>query len=222
MSSTINNQGIYMKKLLLAAAIATISSGALAAENNGYYLGAEAGYTRVDNTAQQDANTLVSILGGSATVTSDTGMALGKIFAGYQFTENFSTEIGAYRTSSFNESASGVTRGATAYTMTANTNVYGVEGSVLVRPSVSTGLNGLFGRVGGHWDKIETEYSVSANGAAASGNHWNSGTGFLVGAGYDVNIDKNLTGRLAYTYYDSVAGTDGYANVGSVALMYKF
>ena len=32
-----------MKKLLLAAAIATISSGALAAENNGYYLGAEAG-----------------------------------------------------------------------------------------------------------------------------------------------------------------------------------
>ena len=211
-----------MKKLLIAASVAAISSGAFAAENNGFYLGLEAGYTRVDNTAQQDANTLVRVLGGSATVTSDTGMALGKIFAGYQFTENFSAEIGAYRTSEFDEKASGVTGGSAAYTVTAKTDVYGVEGSVLVRPSISTGLNGLFGRVGGHWDKIDTTYTASANGAAASGDHWNSGTGFLVGAGYDVNIDKNLTGRLAYTYYDSVAGTDGYANVGSVAVFYKF
>ena len=211
-----------MKKLLLAAAIATISSGAIAAENNGFYLGVEAGYTKVEDTAQQDANTLVRILGGSATVTSDTGMAIGKLFAGYQFTENFSAEIGAYRTSEFDERASGVTGGSAAYTVTAKTNVYGVEGSLLVRPSVSSGLNGLFGRVGGHWDKIETEFTASANGASANGNHWNSGTGFLVGAGYDAEISKNVNARASWTYYDSVAGTDGYANVGSVAVFYKF
>ena len=211
-----------MKKLLLAAAIATISSGALAAENNGYYLGAEAGYTRVDNTAQQDANTLVSILGGSATVTSDTGMALGKIFAGYQFTENFSAEIGAYRTSDFDMKAAGISGGSVAYTATSTTNVYGVEGSLLVRPNVSTGLNGLFLRAGGHWDKAESDVSAAGAGATATGSYWVSGSGFLAGAGYDVNVDKNLTGRVSYTYYDSVAGTDAYANVGSVSLMYKF
>ena len=62
-----------MKKLLTAASIAVISLGALAAENNAFYAGVEAGYTRVEDTAQKDANYLVSVLGGSVTVTSDTG-----------------------------------------------------------------------------------------------------------------------------------------------------
>ena len=210
-----------MKKILLASLLA-LPVMAIAADNQGPYVGLELGYTRIDDAAQQTANDLVGALGGSATVRSDTGMAIGKVFAGYQFTENFSAEIGAYRTSDFDMSASGITRGAAAYTATSTTNVYGVEGSFLLRPSVSTGLNGLFLRAGGHWDKAESDVSASANGASATGNYWVSGTGFLAGAGYDVNVDKNLTGRVSYTYYDSVAGTDAYANVGSVALMYKF
>ena len=210
-----------MKKILLATLLA-LPVIAIAADNQGPYVGLELGYTRIDDAAQQTANDLVGAVGGSATVRSDTGMAIGKVFAGYQFTENFSAEIGAYRTSDFDMSASGITRGAAAYTATSTTNVYGVEGSFLLRPSVSTGLNGLFLRAGGHWDKAESDVSASANGASATGNYWVSGTGFLAGAGYDVNVDKNLTGRVSYTYYDSVAGTDAYANVGSVALMYKF
>ena len=51
-----------MKKLLIAAVVAVVSSGALAAENNAFYLGAEAGYTRIEDTTQQNANTLVNIL----------------------------------------------------------------------------------------------------------------------------------------------------------------
>jgi len=211
-----------MKKLLITASIAAFSLGALAAENNAFYLGVEAGYTRVEDTAQKDANYLVSVLGGSVTVTSDTGMALGKIFAGYQFTENLSAEIGAYKTSDFNESAAGVTRGAAAYTISANTDVYGYEASFLVRPNVSTGLNGLFGRFGGHWDKIETTYAASAAGATANGNQWNTGTGFLVGAGYDAEISKDVKARAGWTYYDGVAGTEVYANVGSIAVIVKF
>ena len=211
-----------MKKLLIAAIVAAISSGAFAAENNAFYLGAEAGYTRIEDTSQQNANTLVSLLGGSVVVTSDTGMALGKIFAGYQFTENLSAEIGAYKTSDFNESAAGVTRGAAAYTVSATTDVYGYEASFLVRPNVSTGLNGLFGRIGGHWDKLETTYAASAAGASANGNQWNSGTGFLVGAGYDAEISKDVKARAGWTYYDGVAGTEVYANVGSVAVIVKF
>ena len=210
-----------MKKILLASLL-TLPVMAFAADNQGPYLGLEVGYTRIDDAAQQTANDLVRVLGGSATVRSDTSMAIGKIFAGYQFTENFSAEIGAYRTSDFDMSASGVTSGSAAYTASSSTNVYGVEGSFLVRPSVSTGLNGLFVRAGGHWDKAETDISASSNGGSATGNYWVSGSGFLAGAGYDVNVDKNLTGRVSYTYYDSVAGTDAYANVGSIALMYKF
>ena len=210
-----------MKKILLVSLLSLPVLG-IAADNQGPYIGIEVGYTGVEDTAQQDANTLVRVLGGSATVTSDTGMAIGKLFGGYQFTENFSAEIGAYRTSEFDERGSGVTGGSAAYTVTAKTSVYGAEGSILLRPSVSTGLNGLFVRAGGHWDRVETDFTASANGASVNGNRWQSGTGFLAGAGYDVTVDKNLTGRVSYTYYDSVAGTDAYANVGSISLMYKF
>jgi len=211
-----------MKKLLIASLLAAISTGTLAAENNAFYLGAEAGYTRIEDTTQENANTLVRILGGSATVTSDTGMAVGKIFAGYQFTENLSAEIGAYRTSDFDERASGVTGDGDAYTVTAKTDVYGYEGSFLIRPNISTGLNGLFGRFGGHWDKIESNFTASAAGASANGNQWISGSGFLVGAGYDAEISKGVNARAGWTYYDNVAGTEAYANVGSVAVFVKF
>ena len=221
MPSTINNQRIYMKKILLASLLA-LPVMAIAADNQGPYAGVEVGYTRIDNTAQQTANNLVGAVGGSAAVTSDSGMAIGKLFAGYQFTENFSAEIGAYRTSDFDMKAAGISSGGTAYTASSSTNIYGVEGSFLIRPNVSTGLNGLFGRFGGHWDKAESDVSAAGAGATATGNYWVSGSGFLAGAGYDVNVDKNLTGRVSYTYYDSVAGTDAYANVGSLALMYKF
>jgi opacity protein-like surface antigen len=220
MISPINNKGTYMKKILLASLLA-LPVMAIAAESQGPYVGVEVGYTRIDNAAQQAANDLVRALGGSAAVTSDSGMAIGKLFAGYQFTENFSTEIGAYRTSEFNMKAAGVTRGSAAYTGTSSSSVYGVEASLLLRPSVSTGLNGLFGRFGGHWDRVEQDAAL-AGGVAGYGNAWASGTGFLVGAGYDVNVDKNLTGRVSYTYYDSIASTDSYANVGSLSLMYKF
>jgi hypothetical protein len=210
-----------MKKILLASLL-TLPVMAIAADNQGPYAGVEVGYTRIDNAAQQTANNLVGAVGGSAAVTSDSGMAIGKLFAGYQFTENFSAEIGAYRTSDFDMKAAGISSGGTAYTASSSTNIYGVEGSFLIRPNVSTGLNGLFGRFGGHWDKAESDVSAAGAGATATGNYWVSGSGFLAGAGYDVNVDKNLTGRVSYTYYDNVAGTDAYANVGSLALMYKF
>jgi hypothetical protein len=221
LTSTINNKGTYMKKILLASLL-TLPVMAIAADNQGPYAGVEVGYTRIDNAAQQTANNLVGAVGGSAAVTSDSGMAIGKLFAGYQFTENFSAEIGAYRTSDFDMKAAGISSGGTAYTASSSTNIYGVEGSFLIRPNVSTGLNGLFGRFGGHWDKAESDVSAAGAGATATGNYWVSGSGFLAGAGYDVNVDKNLTGRVSYTYYDNVAGTDAYANVGSLALMYKF
>ena len=210
-----------MKKLIIASFL-TMPLVVMAADNQGPYLGVELGYTRIDDAAQNTANNLVGAVGGSATVTSDTSMAIGKIFAGYQFTENFSAEIGAYRTSDFDMHASGTASGGAAYTATSSTNVYGVEGSLLLRPSVSTGLNGLFGRIGGHWDKAESDVSASSGGSRATGNYWVSGSGFLAGLGYDAEISKNVNARISYTYYDSVAGADAYANVGSVAVFYKF
>jgi Outer membrane protein beta-barrel domain len=217
MSSTINNQGIYMKKLLLAAAIATISSGAVAADNSNTYAGVQLGYANSSSSGQDTANNIVRQVGGVVSVSQSSGSALGRAFAGYQFNENISTEIGIYRTSSLKANFAGVTGGSVAYTGSINAYAWGGDASILIRPSVSTGLNGLFGRVGGHWDSIE--YSGCSARCASSSE---SGTGFLAGAGYDASFDKNLLGRVEYTYYDSLAGGNSSANTGSVSLMYKF
>jgi opacity protein-like surface antigen len=220
MISPIINKGTYMKKILQALLLA-LPVIAIAAESQGSYVGVEVGYTRIDDAAQQTANDLVRSLGGVATVSADAGVGLGKLFAGYKFNENIGAEIGAYRTSDFDMKASGITGGSASYVGTSSTNVYGAEASLLLRPSVSTGLNGLFVRFGGHWDRAEQDASIAGgvNGYATS---WRSGTGFLAGAGYDINVDKNIAGRIGYTYLDSIAGSNAYANVGSLSLMYKF
>jgi hypothetical protein len=207
-----------MKKLLILATVAVISSTALAAEKNGGYGGIELGYTRIDDAAQDTANSLVAVNGGSSSVRSDTSMAVGRLFAGYSFNENISAEFGAYRTSDFDQTFSGVTSGSAAYSGTASLYNYGVDYSLLVRPGVATGLNGLFARFGGHWS--ETNVDVTVTGG--SGYAYVRGSGWLAGLGYDAEISKDATVRTSWTYRDKISGEDAYANIGSVALMFKF
>ena len=207
-----------MKKLLILATVAAISSAALAAEKNGGYGGIELGYTRIDDAAQDTANSLVAVNGGSSSVRSDTGMAVGRIFIGNNFNENIGAEFGAYRTSEFDQTFSGVTRTGGAYSGTASLDNYGVDYSLLVRPSVSTGLNGLFARFGGHWS--ETNVDVTVTGGSGYG--YVRGSGWLAGLGYDAEISKEATLRASWTYRDQISGEDAYANIGSLGLVFKF
>jgi hypothetical protein len=206
-----------MKKIVVATLLA-LPILSIAADNKSSYAGVELGYTRIDDAAQDTANSLVAVNGGSSSVRSDTGMAIGRIFAGYSFNENIAAEFGAYRTTDFDQSFTGLTRSGGAYSGTVNLNNYGVDYSLLLRPSVSTGLNGLFARVGGHWS--ETDVSVTVTGGSGYG--YAKGSGWLAGLGYDAEISKDLTARASWTYRDSISGEDAYANVASAALMYKF
>ncbi len=214
-----------MKNILLASAILTalVSSNALAedAKTSGAYAGAELGYSRVKNDAQEVANGLVSELGGSVIVTQDSGVAVGRLFAGYNINENIAVELGYLHTADINLNAAGVAGNSVAYTGAADTSIKGVDYAVLIRPSASTGLNGVFAKVGGHSLKASTDMSLTGT-STVSFNDSVKGSGFLLGLGYQAPISSNIDARATYTYYDNVAGEDGHANVFSLGILAKF
>ena len=214
-----------MKKILIATAVisALVSSQAFAEDAKlvGAYAGAELGYTKVESDAQATANALVNAVGGSVIVTQDSGVAIGRLFAGYNINENFAVELGYLQTSDVNLKAAGVAGNSVAYTGNANLSVSGVDYAVLIRPSVSTGLNGLFAKIGGHYLEASVDGTLTGTSTASFSSSV-KGSGFLVGFGYQAAVADNVDVRATYTYYDSVAGGNGYANVVSVGLLGKF
>ena len=214
-----------MKNIVLALALTALSSQAFAADTKTvaglWYGGVELGYSKVKSDAQSTANNLVSKVGGSATVTQDTGVAIGRIFAGYNVNENLAVELGYIHTSDVSQNAAGVAGNSVAYTASANVSVSGVDYSVLLRPSISSGWNGLFGKIGGHYLEASTDYTVTGI-STVSGTYNVSGGGFLAGLGYDGSVAENIDFRTSYTYYNSLAGGNGHANVFSIGILGKF
>ena len=214
-----------MKNILISSAILAVlvSPNAFAeeAKTTGAYAGAELGYSKVKNDSQELANGLVSEVGGSVIVTQDTGVATGRLFAGYNINENFAVELGYLHTTDINVDAAGVTGNSVAYTAAADISLKGVDYAVLIRPSTSTGLNGLFAKVGGHYLKASTDISLTTSSSVSLSDSFKGG-GFLLGLGYQAPISSNIDARATYTYYDNVAGEDGHANVFSLGILAKF
>jgi opacity protein-like surface antigen len=210
-----------MKKLLAVAVLATLSTGAMSQSfKQGFYAGAELGATRVDDNAQTFANTLVANNGGSASVTQNTSVGVGRLFAGYKVTENFDLEVGYFQTGDIDYTFAARTRNNIPYSGTSSVSVNGFDYSVLIRPNISTGYNAAFLKLGGHTAKTKLETSgVNLVGGNAS----ESGTGYLYGAGYDINVAKNMDVRLQATRLQKVSGeSDNNATVFSVGILGKF
>jgi opacity protein-like surface antigen len=214
-----------MKKLVIALAVtsALISIQVFAADTKlvGAYGGVELGYSKVENDAQSTANSLVNEVGGAVTVTQDTSVAIGRAFGGFNINENIAVELGYIRTSDVSQQAAGVAGNSVAYTAKADVSVSGVDYSVLLRPSLASGWNGLFGRVGGHYLEASSDVTVTAASTVTMSRNV-SGGGFLVGLGYDTSVSDNIDLRASYTYLNNLAGGDGYANVFSIGVLGKF
>lgn len=215
-----------MKKIILtigligAAATFSVNAQSFVA---GPYAGVEIGVDSAQNRAQENANSLVSQVGGSASVTQNTSLYDGRVFGGYKVIENVDLELGYILTSNITSNATGISRGNVAYTAQAKTYYNGFDYSVLLRPSLSTGLNNLFLRVGGTY--LTQNNTVSASSAYSSASTWNnvSGSGYIVGIGYDIPVSKTFDVRAAYNYLGNISGvSNNSTNRISVGLVGKF
>lgn len=210
-----------LKKIgVIAAMMGMAFAGNAMAE--GWYLGAEYGSAK-EKESSSIAQGLVDAVGGSASSVQDTSVGVGKIFAGYGFTENFGVELGYISSGSMDASFSGVSGSSIAYAGTASKKTSGFDYAAIIRPSQSSGLNGLFFRAGGHTLTVDTTVSLSVGASSGVTNDSTSGSGTLYGIGYDANISKNADLRIAYTAYNSIGGVSGNdANVFSLGALLKF
>jgi len=214
------------RNILLASLLAIASSGAMAQNANfkaGPYAGIEFGFATVKDQSQSSANQIVGILGGRATVTQSQSIFDGRIFGGYKIIENIDLELGYTQSSTLSQTVTGVTGGSVAYSGKADISYSGFDYSILVRPSLSTGLNGLFFRAGGTYLTQQDKVSLSAGGASASATNNTSGSGYLLGLGYDIPLTKSIDVRAAYNYVGNIAGVaNSYSNRFSIGILGKF
>ena len=212
-----------MKKIMVAAGlIAGVASFGASAQTftPKFYAGAEVGYSAVDNNAQNVANTLVATNGGSASVTQNTGIATGRIFGGYKVIEYVDVELGAFRGGNVNYNFAAIGGGGAPYSGTTSIYTQGIDYSVLLRPSMSSGFNNLFVRLGGIWSQ-ENQSTSGTN--VTGGNGTTSGSGYIYGLGNDVPVDKTFDARLSINRLQNIAGNSSdNATVYSVGILAKF
>jgi hypothetical protein len=186
---------------------------------SGFYAGIEAGGAYVQNETSAVASGLVNSLGGSASATQNSTVGVGRIFAGYKVIPNIDLEVGYFSSASDTVNFLGTTGGGTAYSGSIGVTAKGFDYSVLLRPNVATGINNLFLRLGGHSSKLDGTASINGSSASAS----ISGSGYLVGLGYDGVISQNLDWRLGITSYQNLAGVSSASvTVYTIGILGKF
>jgi len=209
----------------LATAIATLLSLPILASAQEQtfaskpYVGIDLGYSRVQDQSSDIARSLVSLGGGSARVTQDSTAYLGRLFGGYKFTENLDLELGYMSTNDITAKFNGVFSNSVAYTGSVDVKVSGFDYAALLRPSISSGYNNFYVRLGG--TSYTNKISGSLNGVGI--NDSSSGVGYQYGFGFDSSINQSVSYRVSFTRFDKMAGESGaYANIFSVGLKTNF
>lgn len=188
------------------------------------FVGVEYGWSKVDNNTQQLADLFVDELGGRASVTQDTSVGIGRVFAGYWFVDMLGAEVGYFQTSDIRYRLSGTTSSAVAYTSSGDLKYKGWDYSLLLRPAPNVPVwKGLYFKAGGHNTKTDLNFSIALPGLTYSTNINDSGSGTLYGAGYDWALTNNVFGRVAVTHFNKLAGeSEDSATAYSVGVGLRF
>ena len=216
-----------MKKIVLTI-VAALTLGAAQSQSfkPKYSAGIDYGKAKVSDQTTEVAIGLVSVLGGSATTTQSSSISNFRVYGGYDFTENFGAEVGYNNTSNVAYKYSG-TAGSTysnvAYSGAIGLKYTGFDYSALLRPSIASGWNNLFFRVGFHNLEQKASGSVTVSTTTVAYTATQSGSGTLYGVGYDAKISDDLDFRAQYTRMIKIAGESGtYSNMYMVGIKKSF
>ena len=215
------------KLSLLAFAVlgAVASSGAIAQEPLGPYIGANVGRTRADFNNDSINNTLT---GQGLTVNSrsennrDTGY---KIFGGYQFHPNFAVEGGYFDLGKFSYGFDTTRAGppATTGTFTGDTRVRGLNLD-LVGIAPVTDRFSVFGRVGAAYAQTRASFASTGNVLPNTSSTSSNGTNLKMGVGLQYAITEALSLRAELERYriNDPVRNRGYVDMASLGLIYRF
>lgn len=212
-----------MRKIVFAVAMLA-SSAVFAQTEPRYYGGIELGAAKLDDATGDFLNSFVGAYGGAASATQDSTIGVARFFLGYRITEKFAVEGGYFNSNKANLRLSGVTGLGAPYTASAGVDYAGIDVSAVWFPMAEKmGDAGFFLKGGLHHAELNGSLSVTGVGGTAGVSFDDSGTGSLIGIGYDWKFTKDAFARIAATRYLRVAGdSENNATVYSLAIGTNF
>ncbi len=205
-----------MTKIALAAALAMGAASANAAG----YVGFDAGWSSVDQKPVVDAlgQSLANASGHTVNVVYDKSTPTGRVFAGWNVAQGVDMEVGYLKSGDLGATYTGTTAGNAAYSLTTDISLSGFDVAAVWWPSENIFLKG-----GAHSAEAKLSLSANVSGSTATYTTTESGSGLLVGVGYEAAVSKDINWRAAYTYYDKLGGmSEANSHNYTVGLKMKF
>ena len=153
-------------------------------------MGVEGGLTYADMRAQETAQLLANASGSTVTYTYDEATWMGRIFADYAFSEEVHAEVGYFLTGSLD-----ATYKISSDSATESYDAMGIDAAVVFHQE------SVFVKAGMHSSELTGVGSLKIGSTTYSVTETISGSGFLVGAG--LNLDDT---RYGITYYSDMGG----------------
>ena len=205
-----------MKKVLVTAALMVASSSSFAA---GGYAGFDIGWAIQDqeDDARELAQYLANASSNTVNYTYDNGTFVGRLYGGWKGDSNLGFELGYFQSGDLSANFRGTYSGSPASVSTdISASGFDMSGLYWVDDNIHL-------KAGLHQSEIEATVSLAAFGGTGTASASEDGMGWLVGAGYDSEINKDLSWRASWTYYAKLGGeSDSDAHVFSVGLNTKF
>lgn len=207
-----------LKSIIVGSLVSLGTVGAFA-QQSPVSLGVEGGFAVIDQETRALANaqTIANLSGLTTTVRYDQSTYAGRVFLALSAARDVDVEVGYFMTGSldttYTNSAGSAQEGYTAS---------GFDVSFVLKPQ---NLNGLFLKAGVHSSEVEGKASVTIGGTTYAISATESGTGWLLGGGYEwqFGATEDLLARAAYTFYNRLGGmSDGDAGFFSLGLTKRF
>ena len=172
-------------------------------------LGVDLGFGFIDIGADDTAQTIANLSGSTTTVTYDTGAWFGRVYGEYKIADATYIDIGLFTTGDV--TAKYTLSGATA---SESYSANGVDVSAVIKENEK---EGLFVKGGFHSSTIDGNADVTISGTTYAAQATASGTGFLIGGGFDFDGGQ----RAGATFYSNLGG-DSAADMWLIYYGLKF
>jgi len=201
-----------MKQYLVVAAVSLLASSYTHAQSLRFYAGADMGFTQLESKAEKLGDKLANRVAETdvnATINQKRSAASNRAYVGLKLSESFGLELGRLNTKAHSLSVVGNVPGIGSVSGEGRLSVSGTDFSMLVRPSVSSGLNGLFIRLGAHNYELSASAQIKAGSKSEQAAEKGNVAGVLAGVGYDFALTSNIGLRLSATKIH-LGGSNGF------------
>ena len=203
------NKDNIMKKLLNAAALVLTlnfasNANAQTSSSDDTYLSISGGlgFADVSDYAAAVAQLGANALGETVFYSYDRATWAGKGSFGYEFTDNINFEVGYFITGDIDIKYSIASAVAVEEAFSGSGFDYSVK--------YDFATEGLYARLGGHSSDLDHSASVTLNGTTfATTTVTTSGTGTLIGLGYEMEEAGGSSSFVGYDLYQDVGGSSG-------------